>query len=174
MKAPGLWLPPLPGGMLVYRSLPPLRLRIFVRFPNRLHTWLEKRRQEENSFDGKLRGKINAPSGSGLLTFSFHYKSLCANLDRSGIIKRKKMRENKWIEPNLEENFFLISFFVFFIFWEWLLPWGVNIPASTVLIRLHFAKVCLFVVVESNVKFPLKYNGGNVLHLNLLSFIKTN
>ena len=47
-------------------------------------------------------------------------------------------------------------------------------PASTVLIRLHFAKVCLFVVVESNVKFPLKYNGGNVLHLNLLSFIKTN
>ena len=85
------------------------------------------------------------------------------------------MRENKWIEPNLEENFFLISFFVFFIFWEWLLPWGVNnIPASTVLIRLHFAKVCLFVVVESNVKFPLKYNGGNVFHLNLLSFIKTN
>ena len=47
-------------------------------------------------------------------------------------------------------------------------------PASTVLIRLHFAKVCLFVAVESNAKFPLKYNGTNVLHLNLLSFIKTN
>ena len=116
MKAPGLWLPPLPGGMLVYRGLPPFRLRIFVRFSNRLHTWLEKKRQEENSFDGKLRGKINAPSGSGLLTFSFHYKSLRANLDRSGIIKRKKMRENKWIESNFGGKIFSHFFFRLFYF----------------------------------------------------------
>ena len=45
-------------------------------------------------------------------------------------------------------------------------------PASTVLIFLHL--VCLFVVVEFDVKFPLKYNDSNILHLNLLSFIKTN
>ena len=45
-------------------------------------------------------------------------------------------------------------------------------PASTVLIFLHL--VCLFVVVESDVKFPSKYNDSNILHLSLLSFIKTN